>query len=82
MFMERLAWIVYYLRVFGKLLILLNSFNFSAVYFDKSVFIFGGCTATNTTFNDLWTFDLSLNQWIRLQASGNVNHSYGFSLLM
>ncbi|KAH9513582.1 F-box only protein 42 [Bulinus truncatus] len=42
----------------------------SAVYFDGSMYIFGGCTSTNTTFNDLWKFDLTSRQWIRPVAMG------------
>ncbi|KAI8795134.1 uncharacterized protein LOC106077742 [Biomphalaria glabrata] len=42
----------------------------SAVYFEGSMYIFGGCTSTNTTFNDLWKFDLTTRQWIRPVAMG------------
>ncbi|CAL1547573.1 unnamed protein product [Lymnaea stagnalis] len=42
----------------------------SAAYHDGSMYIFGGCTSTNTTFNDLWRFDLTTRQWIRPVAMG------------
>lgn len=34
------------------------------------IYIFGGCTLANTTFNDLWMFDLSNRTWLRPVASG------------
>lgn len=34
------------------------------------MYIFGGCTSGNTTFNDLWTFDLERRCWIRPLTSG------------
>lgn len=45
----------------------------SAVYNDKylSMFIFGGCTASSSTFNDLLQFDLSNRTWIRPRAMGS-----------
>lgn len=30
-----------------------------------SMFVFGGCTAAYTTFNDLWRFDLATRSWSR-----------------
>lgn len=30
-----------------------------------SVFVFGGCTAAYTTFNDLWRFNLTTRTWFR-----------------
>lgn len=42
----------------------------SAAYHNGSMYIFGGCTSTNTTFNDLWRFDLTTRQWIRPIAMG------------
>lgn len=47
-------------------------YSHCACYYDKSMYIFGGCTSTNTTFNDLWRFDLKDRQWIRPLAIGNV----------
>ncbi|XP_053205789.1 F-box only protein 42-like isoform X2 [Panonychus citri] len=35
------------------------------------MYIFGGCNSGKTTFNDMWTFDLSQRQWIRPISSGN-----------
>lgn len=34
------------------------------------MYVFGGCTSTNTTFNDLWRFDLGLHEWTRLLTTG------------
>ncbi|XP_060066686.1 F-box only protein 42-like [Ylistrum balloti] len=45
-------------------------YSHCACYYDKSAYIFGGCTSTNTTFNDLWRFDLSTRQWVRPLAIG------------
>uniref|UniRef100_F1KWI4 F-box only protein 42 n=1 Tax=Ascaris suum TaxID=6253 RepID=F1KWI4_ASCSU len=35
----------------------------------KAMYIFGGCTATYTAFNDLWTFDLTWHTWSRVVIS-------------
>ncbi|VDM39553.1 unnamed protein product [Toxocara canis] len=35
----------------------------------KAMFVFGGCTATYTAFNDLWTFDLTWHTWSRVVVS-------------
>ena len=45
-------------------------YSHSACYHNKSVYIFGGCTLSNTTFNDLWRFDLATRKWIRPVALG------------
>ncbi|XP_046362016.1 F-box only protein 42-like [Haliotis rufescens] len=45
-------------------------YSHCACYYDKSLYVFGGCTSTNTTFNDLWRFDLATRQWIRPLAMG------------
>jgi len=42
----------------------------SATYTDKSIYVFGGCTPSSTTFNDLWKYDLASRQWIRPLALG------------
>ncbi|CAG5117957.1 unnamed protein product, partial [Candidula unifasciata] len=47
-----------------------DRFSHSAVYYDGSMYVFGGCTSTNTTFNDLWRLDLTTRQWIRPIAMG------------
>lgn len=46
-------------------------YSHCACYYDKSLYIFGGCTSTNTTFNDLWRFNLATRQWVRPLATGN-----------
>ena len=47
---------------------------FLAVYDETdnnpSVFIFGGCTSTSTTFNDLWRLDPTTREWSRILANG------------
>lgn len=47
-----------------------DRFSHSACYFHQSMYVFGGCSATSTTFNDLWRFDLSTRQWVRPLAMG------------
>ena len=56
-----------------------DRFLHSAVYFDKSVYIFGGCTATSTTFNDLWRFDLASREWVRPLATGRIFYKIVFN---
>ncbi|KAI5737357.1 F-box only protein 42 [Diaphorina citri] len=46
-------------------------YSHSACYHDNSMYIFGGCTFSSTTFNDLWRLDLSTRQWHRLLTSGS-----------
>ncbi|RWS31385.1 hypothetical protein B4U80_05721 [Leptotrombidium deliense] len=46
-------------------------YSHSCCLHDGVMYIFGGCTVANTTFNDLWTFDLSERQWIRPLVTGN-----------
>lgn len=45
-------------------------FSHASVVHKDSMYIFGGGSTTSTTFNDLWRFDLSKRQWIRLQSVG------------
>lgn len=45
-------------------------FSHASVVYKDSMYIFGGGSSTSTTFNDLWRFDLSKRQWIRLQSVG------------
>ena len=45
-------------------------YSHSSCYHDKAIYVFGGCTSSSTTFNDLWRFDLSTRQWIRPLAIG------------
>ena len=35
-----------------------------------SMFVFGGCTSTSSTFNDLWQLDLATRIWRRPLAMG------------
>ena len=43
----------------------------SAVYNDKML-IFGGVTDKGVYLNDLWSFDMSVNLWTNIEASGDV----------
>ncbi|RLU22319.1 hypothetical protein DMN91_004597 [Ooceraea biroi] len=43
----------------------------SACIYDNSMYVFGGCTATWTTFNDLWQLDLDTRTWIRPMTMGS-----------
>lgn len=35
------------------------------------MYVFGGCTATWTTFNDLWQLDLGTRTWVRPITMGS-----------
>ena len=43
----------------------------SACTYDNSMYVFGGCTAACTTFNDLWKLDLDTRKWIRPITMGS-----------
>lgn len=45
-------------------------YSHSACYHENSMYVFGGCTSTSTTFNDLWRLDLSKRQWVRPLTMG------------
>ncbi|MCL4161836.1 UNVERIFIED_CONTAM: hypothetical protein GTU68_066630, partial [Idotea baltica] len=45
-------------------------YSHSACIYDSYMYVFGGCTATNTTFNDLWKFHLGTYEWTRLLTTG------------
>lgn len=45
-------------------------FSHASVVYKDSMYIFGGGSSTSTTYNDLWRFDLSRRQWIRLLSVG------------
>lgn len=49
-----------------------DRYSHCACYFNQSMYIFGGCTSTNTTFNDLWRFDLGTRHWVRPLAMGKL----------
>uniref|UniRef100_U5EVF4 Putative f-box only protein 42 n=1 Tax=Corethrella appendiculata TaxID=1370023 RepID=U5EVF4_9DIPT len=46
-------------------------FAHSTCLHDNSMYVFGGASSTNTTFNDLWRFDLSKREWIRPVSMGS-----------
>ncbi|XP_011502538.1 PREDICTED: F-box only protein 42 isoform X2 [Ceratosolen solmsi marchali] len=43
----------------------------SACTYDNSMYVFGGCTAACTTFNDLWRLDLDTRKWVRPITMGS-----------
>ncbi|XP_058799183.1 F-box only protein 42-like [Phymastichus coffea] len=43
----------------------------SACTYENSMYVFGGCTATSTTFNDLWKLDLDTRKWERPTTMGS-----------
>lgn len=45
-------------------------FSHAACVLENFMYIFGGCTTNSTSFNDLWSFDLSRKQWVRPVATG------------
>ncbi|EDV37015.1 uncharacterized protein Dana_GF11651 [Drosophila ananassae] len=45
-------------------------FAHSAVRHDNSMYVFGGGSSSDTTFNDLWRFDLTHMRWARPIATG------------
>ncbi|TRY76610.1 hypothetical protein TCAL_13457 [Tigriopus californicus] len=47
-------------------------YSHSACYDDNSysMYVFGGCTSTSTTFNDLWKLDLKTRTWQRPLSTG------------
>ena len=49
-------------------------YSHSACCNGNSMYIFGGCTTANTTFNDLWRLDLGTRCWIRPLATGEFKH--------
>lgn len=46
-------------------------YSHSACSYENSMYVFGGCTCTSTTFNDLWKLDLSTRKWQRLLTMGS-----------
>ena len=59
-------------------------YSHSAVYDDStdSMYIFGGCTSTATTFNDLWRLDLTTRRWHRPIATGTYPSPKACSVLV
>lgn len=45
-------------------------YSHSACCQGTSMYVFGGCTSTSTTFNDLWRLDLASRRWIRPLSMG------------
>ena len=59
----------------SKKLIISKRYSHSAVYDETNsspgVFVFGGCTSNQTTFNDLWRLDATTREWTRPLATGS-----------
>ena len=53
-------------------LVISKRYSHSACYDDRSLsmYVFGGCTSTSSTFNDLWRLDLSSRTWTRPMSTG------------
>lgn len=55
-------------------LIISKRYSHSAVYDETdnnhALYVFGGCTSTSTTFNDLWKLDTTTRTWSRPMATG------------
>ncbi|ESN92583.1 hypothetical protein HELRODRAFT_69391 [Helobdella robusta] len=73
-----------YLRVRSKNSSISPRFLHSAIYHkkDKAVYVFGGCSALTTCFNDTWKFDLVRNNWERLRLSGTYPQPKSWSTLI
>lgn len=55
-------------------------YSHSACCNGNSMYIFGGCTTANTTFNDLWRLDLGTRCWIRPLATGELIFPFFFKV--
>ncbi|XP_011311764.1 F-box only protein 42 [Fopius arisanus] len=55
----------------GPPTVISERFSHSACTYENSMYVFGGCTKTCTTFNDLWMLDLDTRKWDRPLARGN-----------
>lgn len=54
----------------GKTHTISKRYSHSACVYDNTMYVFGGCTCTSTTFNDFWKLDLSTRKWVRLLTMG------------
>lgn len=50
---------------------IIERYFYCVCYYDKFMYIFGGCIFINIIFNDLWRFDFKDRQWIRLFVIGS-----------
>lgn len=50
--------------------VIARRYSHSAVLHDNSMYVFGGCTNSLTTFNDLWRLELGVRRWVRPLATG------------
>lgn len=57
-------------------------FSHVAAIHENSMYIFGGGSSTDTTFNDLWRFDLSRRQWVRPVTMGNYPSPKGSATMI
>lgn len=49
-----------------------NRYSHSAVVYNDSMYVFGGCTNSMTTFNDLWRLNLSTRKWVRIKKNSLI----------
>lgn len=57
-------------------------FAHAAVVHENSMYIFGGSSSSDTTFNDLWRLDLSTMKWIRPLSKGTYPSPKGLSTML
>ncbi|KAK9496535.1 hypothetical protein O3M35_013195 [Rhynocoris fuscipes] len=57
-------------------------YSHSACVHENSMYVFGGCTSTSTTFNDLWKLDLSTRRWQRLLTMGRYPSPKAYASLV
>lgn len=62
--------------------VIAGRFSHSAVVHENSMYIFGGGSSTDTTFNDLWRFDLSKRKWIRPLSIGSYPSPKGSATML
>jgi len=46
-------------------------YSHAACSWGNFMYVFGGCTCTSTTFNDLWKLDLGTREWSRILTMGS-----------
>lgn len=57
-------------------------FAHTAVVHENSMYVFGGSSSSDTTFNDLWRLDLSNMKWIRPLSKGTYPSPKGLSSML
>lgn len=62
--------------------IITKRYSHSACVHENYMYVFGGCTSTSTTFNDLWKLDLSTRKWQRLLTMGRYPSPKAYASLV